>query len=399
MSHSNTAPTGRIVPTNDELSVLELSQPTCPKCSSSDVSQNGTYTRHPHGCDAVRVQRYLCSLCGSFSPSHPSVEDNHRHPRAVTHLCKTIDVFADASLEAIQDISTVHYGVCPSDQQIHNWQTEETAEIVENDLPVYSGIYTYDEQYLTINGRRAYRLTLYDELMRAPVAESIVDRCTKDTVREFLTTVLAEKSAHVITTDGRSDYPDIIENDLDAFHHRCRFHFIKNGEKTLRTTVFERLRYTTKEKLHGAIVWSEFKRVFAAPSYEAGFRRFEAVLDNIEQLPSELQSYVEEVMENFDRFAVHLRNEWVPSTTNNLERYYGHTKPTRIKRRFRSVPHARAFLKRQMQLRTVKQGLISRERSLSLGRELFPILSPEELEPLFTDAKRRYLSWRDLDAG
>jgi len=122
------------------------------------------------------------------------------------------------------------------------------------------------------------------------------------------------------------------------------------------------------------------------------------VLDN-EHLPNGLQSYVKEVMENFDRFAVHLRDEAVPSTTNNLERYYGHTKPTRIKRRFRSVQHARAFLKRQMHVRTIKQGLISRERSLSLARELFPSLSCEQLEPLFTDAKQRYLFWRDHDVG
>jgi IS1 family transposase len=394
-----TAPTGRIVATNDECPVLYLPQPECPECTTDGVSENGTYTRHPHGCESVRVQRYCCSTCGSFSPSHPSVTDNHRYPRAVTQLSQTIDAFADASLEGIQNIVTVHYNVRPSDQQIHNWLTEPTAEIVDNDLPVYSGIYTYDEQYLTINGQRAYRLTVYDELMRAPVAESIVDRCTKETVREFLTTILAEKPVRVITTDGRSDYPDIIENDLDAFHHRCRFHFIKNGEKKLRNEVFRSVRYTSKEKLRGAIVWSEFKRVFASRSYEAGLRRFEAVLDKIEQLPTELQTYVKEVMENFDRFAVHLRYESVPSTTNNLERYYGHTKPTQIKRRFRSVPHARAFLKRQMRVRTIKQGLISRGRSLSIGRELFPTLSREELEPLFTDAKQRYLSWRDLDVG
>ena len=393
------APTGCIAPSNDGLSVLFLREPQCPECGTADARKNGTYERHPHGSQSVRVQRYCCDRCGSFSPSHPSVEDNHRYPRAVIQLADAVDAFADASLEAIQDILTVHYDVRPADQQIHNWLTQPTAEVVENDLPVYSGVYTYDEQYLTINGNRAYRLTVYDELMRAPVAEAIVGECTKETVRTFLTTALAEKPTAVITTDGRSDYPEIVEDDLDAFHHRCRFHFIKNGEKKLRNCVFQSVRYSNTEKLRGAIVWSEFKSVFAAPSYEAGLRRFEAVLDKIEHLPSELQTYVKQVMENFDRFAVHLRHEAVPSTTNNLERYYGHTKPTRIKRRFRSVQHARAFLKRQMRVRTIKQGLISRERSLSLGRELFPSLSRDQLEPLSTDAKQRYLFWRDRGVG
>lgn len=75
------------------------------------------------------------------------------------------------------------------------------------------------------------------------------------------------------------------------------------------------------EKLHGGIGWSDVKSVFAVPSYEAGVRRFESVLNKIEHQPSELQTYVEQGMENFDRFAAHLRDEAVPSTTDNLERY------------------------------------------------------------------------------
>ena len=393
---TTTAPSGTIVPTNEELPVLHLSNPECPECGGP-VAKNGGYERHPQGCQPVRVQRYICANCCSFSPTHPSVADDHHYPRAVTQLATAVDVLTDSSLENRQDLLTIHYDVRPSDQQIHNWCSERTAEIVANDLPVCSGIYSYDEQYLTIDGNRAYRLTVYDELLRAPVAESIVDRCTKETVREFLTTVLAEKPVHVVTTDGRSDYPDIIEDDLDAAHHRCNFHFLKNGEQSLQNTVFESVRYNNTKRLRGAIIWSEFKRVFAAQSYEAAVRRFEAVLDHIEHLPKELRTPVEEVMENFDTFLGHLRHEAVPSTTNNLERYYEHTKPTQIKRRFRSTEHARAFLKQQMRLRTLKQGLISRERSLALGRELFPAVSMEQLEPLFTDSKQRYLSWRDWE--
>jgi len=393
---TTSAPVGTIAPTNEELPVLELSQPECPDCGGP-VSKNGGYERHPHGCQPVRVQRYICANCCSFSPTHPSVEDDHQYPQAVTQLATAVDVLTDSSLENRQDLLTIHYNVRPSDQQIHNWCSEQTAEIVANDLPVCSGIYSYDEQYLTINGDRAYRLTVYDELMRAPVAEYIADRCTKKTVREFLTTVLADKPVHVVTTDGRADYPEIIEEDLDAVHHRCNFHFLKNGEQKLHNTVFESVRYNNTERLRGAIVWSEFKRVFASQSYEAAVRQFEAVLDHIEHLPKELRTPVEEVMENFDTFLGHLRDEAVPSTTNNLERYYEHTKPTQIKRRFRSKEHARAFLKQQISLRTLKQGLISRELSLAFGRELFPAVSMEQLEPLFTDSKRRYLSWRDWE--
>ena len=390
------APIETIGSTNEELPVFRLSDPECPDYGSP-VSTNDGYERHPHGCQPVRVQRYICANCCSFSPTHPSVENDQHYPRAVTQLATAVDVLTDSSLENRQDLLTIHYDVRPSDRQIHDWCSEQTADIIANDLPVCSGIYIYNEQYLTIDGNHAYRLTAYDKLLRAPVAESIVDRCTKETVREFLTTVLAEKPVHVVTTGGRSDYPDIIEDGLDAAHHRCSFHFLKNGEQKLQNTVFESVRYTNTERLRGAIVWSEFKSVFAAQSYEAAVRQFEAVLDHIQHLPKELRTPVEDVMEAFDTFLGHLRHEAVPSTTNNLERHYEHTRPTQIERRFRSTEHARAFLKQQMRLRTLKQGLISRERSLALGRELFPAVSMEQFEPLFTGSEQRYLSWRDRE--
>jgi len=240
---------------------------------------------------------------------------------------------------------------------------------------------------------------LYDDLMDAPVGERVADRLTKDSVRDFLTEILDDKPAYVITTDGRDEYAEIVEDDLNAFHHRCSFHFLRNAEKKLRNTVFRSVRHSDAEKLHAAIVWSEFKSVFATRSYPAALWRFEAVLDKVEHLPSTVRTYVEEVMENFDKFLLYLRNEWVPSTTNNCERYFGHTKPTRIKRRFRSVEGARSFLKTQMTVRTVKHGLVSRETSLALARELFPTLDLEEVTDLFTETKQHYLWSRDLEAG
>jgi non-ribosomal peptide synthetase component E (peptide arylation enzyme) len=121
--------------------------------------------------------------------------------------------------------------------------------------------------------------------------------------------------------------------------------------------------------------------------------------------PSEIENslktspYVKEVMETFDKFAVHLRDEWVPSTSNNCERYFSHTKPTQVKRRFRSRGGVHSFLKTQMIVRTVKHGLISREASLARMRELFPEIEMEAVTPLFTETKQRYLWSRDLEAG
>jgi hypothetical protein len=41
-------------------------------------------------------------------------------------------------------------------------------------------------------------------------------------------------------------------------------------------------------------------------------------------------------MGDFEKFAVHLRDEWVPNMSNNAERYFSHTKSTLYLRRFRT---------------------------------------------------------------
>jgi hypothetical protein len=399
MSTTHTAPTGSFETTPHEPSLVEDPSLVC-ECGSERANKHGTYDRHPHGRAPVRMQRYRCRICGgTFSPSLSYIEDDYQYPDEVRRLVRVVNAFTDASLERLQDICTVHFSVRPSDEQIRHWITEDTGEIVANDLPTYSGIYTYDEQYLRIDGKRAYRLLLYDDLMGAPVAEQVVDGCAKATVREFLTTALEDKPVFVVTTDGRSDYAEIVEDDLGAFHHRCHYHFLKNGEKKLRKKVFQSVQYSNAEKLHAAIVWSEFKSVFAAPSYVAALQRFEAVLDKIEHLPPAVRTYVEEVMENFEKFVVHLRDEWVPSTSNNAERYFSHTKSTQVKRRFRTHEGVLSFMKIQMVVRTVKHGLISREASLARMRELFPGIEMEVVTPLFTETKKRYLWTRDLEAG
>jgi hypothetical protein len=58
-------------------------------------------------------------------------------------------------------------------------------------------------------------------------------------------------------------------------------------------------------------------------------------------------------MGDFEKFAVHLRDEWVPSTSNNAERYFSHTKSTQVKRRFRTHEGVQSSLKTQMTVRTV----------------------------------------------
>jgi hypothetical protein len=150
-----------------------------------------------------------------------------------------------------------------------------------------------------------------------------------------------------------------------------------------------------------AVVTSEFKQALRAQSYPAAVRRFEQVLDDrkLKPLPSKLEGYVIDVMEQFDTYLGHLRDERLPSTTNDCEQYYSNTQSARRLRRLNDLEHINGVLWQQQRIRTIKEGLISRETSAELAQELFPGISPEAVEQLFVESKQRYLRGRDLEVS
>jgi hypothetical protein len=53
----------------------------------------------------------------------------------------------------------------------------------------------------------------------------------------------------------------------------------------------------------------------------------------------------------------------------------------------------------QQRIRTITEGLISRETSTELAQEMFPGISSDAVEQLFVESKQRYLRGRDLEAS
>ncbi len=402
--HADTAPNEPFASEVHEPPVVDAdeSSPLCPECgSAAQVSKWGTYRREPHGMPAVRVQRYWCEHCdSSFSASLDGVADGCRYPTAVRRLVRIVYLISGTSCLALQLICSLYFGVTPSLQRLHDWRTVSTEELVTNELPthLYSGFYAYDEQYLWKAGERVYRLLVYDTQRRVPVAEQLVDRVTDDAIRSFVTSALADKSCDAVTTDGRQGLAKIVENDLGAAHHRCVFHLLKNFEDDLET-MLGRSWYTPREKAAAAILGSEFEQLFKASSYSAAVQRLEAVLDEVEHLPSQLRKHVEKVDANRETFLGYLYDERVARTSNSCEQYYSHTQSTTLKRRFSSQAGLQSFWKQQQLLRTIREGFVPPEVAIAPLRDRFPAVDAETIENLYTGSKRRFLRARDDDTG
>lgn len=401
---TSTAPVETIGGENNEIRVVEESEPICPDCdSASQVSNWDTYRRDPHGRPAVRIQRYMCEQCAStFTASLNDVSDGYRYPDAVRQLIVILYVVLGASCRSLQIICVLYFGVCPTRQRIYDWRSESASlgELVANELPshLFSGFYTYDEQHLTDAGDTKYRLLVYDAVRRVPVAEKLVDRATKETIRDFLTAALEGKPCKSVTTDGRQGIAQIVVDDLGVTHHRCLFHVQKNFVDDL-NTVLSRSFYSESEKKAAAIIGSEFREVLRAPTYSRAVERLEAVLDRVEHLPNTLQEYVEKVDENRETFLGSLKNSPAPQTTNGCERYYSHTQSKGLKRWLHSQKELHGFWKQQMALRTAIEGFVDEEVTIAVLRDRFPKAKIDALEGLYSSKKQQLLEMRELEPG
>ena len=84
-----------------------------------------------------------------------------------------------------EDLTTV-FGLAPSHQTIKNWLGIGDIKRIENQIPNYSGYYCYDEQYIKIDGERAYRLAVFDQVLNVPVTEAIAANIEYTTIYGFL---------------------------------------------------------------------------------------------------------------------------------------------------------------------------------------------------------------------
>lgn len=401
---TSTAPVETVGAEDNETPVVEESTPICPRCeSAAQVSNWDSYWRDPHGLSAVRIQRYMCEQCAStFTASLNGVADGYRYPDAIRQLIVILYAVVGASCRSSQIICVLYFGVCPTRQRIHDWRSESASlgELVCDELPshLFSGFYAYDEQHLTDAGDTKYRLLVYDAWRRVPVAEKLVDRATKETIRDFLTTALEGKPCEAVTTDGRQGIAQIVKHDLGVTHHRCLFHVQKNFVDDLET-ILSRSFYSEFEKKAAAIIGSEFREVLRAPTYSRAVERLEAVLDRVEHLPSPLQDHVEKVDEHRETFLGSLTDSPAPRTTNGCERYYSHTQSKGLKRWLHSQEEMHAFWKQQMALRTAIEGFVDEEVAIALLRDRFPAAKIDALEGLYSSKKQHLLEMRDLEAG
>lgn len=404
-----------------------IPDPTCPACGSRHIIRNGPYERNPQGRrppqlpagGPLGIQQYECRSCDhSFSPSLPFIEDGFCYTDDLRRDVQAADLIYLATTNHHETFATVRHGVTPSRTALYDWahstaaedRTTPTEQVVVNDLPTYSGVYLLDEDWITIDGKRWYRVTVFDALMKAPVLEGLTEAKDNEAIKRVVEPGLWDKPMRAIVTDGRSGSASLVADELGALHYRCGAHKVGNVQKAVGASLAEAGEDeedpSDMEQIAVRRIGAEVCDLLTTHSrpdglaHCAGVRdRFEDVLDEVERAPTPLQKQLRSIETNYDKFMAHHRVGWLPGTNNELENYYRHTQPDRVEHRFRSPERLLSFLDQQMTLWTVKRGLVSQETSRTRAHELFPYLDSDSVEALFSAQKQHFLWSCDVWAG
>jgi len=97
-----------------------------------------------------------------------------------------------------------------SKSTIHNviTQSNKYFENIEFDYTVKEGFYGYDEQFLKIDGKRAYRIVFYDLNENNVIYEKIHYSFSKKILQEILKQVFPDTKPKGFVTDMRLEYPN-----------------------------------------------------------------------------------------------------------------------------------------------------------------------------------------------
>ena len=289
--------------------------------------------------------------------------------------------------------STVYYHTSVYGESFLKRQEEINAILLKQKGIEHSGYYHYDEQYPHENGEQLVRLAIIDAINNLPINELLMHKkdFDKNVIESFLESSLDELLKEAIVTDGARVYPEIIDR-MEIKHQLCLFHIIKNHHtKTFKmiskisrrirtidnqilnnkTTISllekeiknnnlsikkkikkrnkikdfnqknKKLRTEKREKkkeLKELLKTNErIENIYNTDTNKSSYRRFNTLNNRRKFLNRNSCSFLENLDKKFDRTVTYYDDPLIPQTNNNIERYFGITLPSFIKRKYRTI--------------------------------------------------------------
>ena len=338
---------------------FEYINPTCPHCNSKNIIKQEYRDRKLLINDNkplnVYLRRYLCKSCGrKFTTTINSLIKPYK--RYINLFKSKLESFIKNGYRSLRKTQLDFHnflGYSPSHQTIRNWLTINTQNSIKNTERFYSGYYTYDEQFLRINGHRMYRLTLYDQIRNIPVAEQIVPKRTPTAITTFIQESTHKKPLISITTDHMPLYKNIMDN-IGVKHQLCIFHLFKMmGDKVYKKLRSKKL--TEREKISLCLYFTDIKNIFRTYDLKTSNQRLNKLLNDFDRIPRVLQRFIKQkILPDYKRLTNYMEHHKIPRTSNTVENYYRQTEPEQIKKKYKTITGILTYLHYKMKNWTQK---------------------------------------------
>ena len=154
----------------DENNTFKYINPTCPKCGSHKIIKKGTITKNKQNILEKSVefkeQQYQCKNYNKkFGIKNKALfDDNKYFFKQITDKLPEIMKKGYNSLRNIKSYFKIFLNINVSHTTIKNWLKIDENTLIINKKAKYSGYYLYDEQFLRLNGKRHYRLTIFESV-------------------------------------------------------------------------------------------------------------------------------------------------------------------------------------------------------------------------------------------
>ena len=309
--------------------------------------------------------------------------------------------------------STVYYHESCFSESFLKRQEEINSELLKKQGIVPTGYYHYDEQFPHENGEPLVRLALIDAINNLPINEILLHKkdFDKNVVESFLESSLSGLPKEALVTDGALAYPEIVDK-VGIRHQLCVFHILKNHHsktypkisrvsKRINTinskiagnqntiemlkneirknnlskkkkkkkrdqikkldTENKSLRQERKEKkkeLNELLKTNErVENIYNADDKKGSRRRYNTLNNRRKFLDKNSCSFLENLGKKFDRTVTYYDDPLIPRTNNGIERYFGITRPSYIKRRYRTIEGLTRWLRLQ-KIRWVRRNVL-----------------------------------------
>jgi transposase-like protein len=337
----------------------EYFNPSCPYCGSNKLTKEGNRHRivnlpykYKH---RIFLKKYRCKKCKKYFQTEIESLVNKNKNYSVHfkgNLEKLLKMGYVSARKAAKNYA-IYWDYKPSHQTIKNMVKRGDTERIINSIGVFSVYYSYDEEYLRLNGEKAYRLTLFDTIFNYPVAEEITFDLKSSTISSFIEETTDNIPVECIITDNVPKYREILDN-LNINHQLCLFHFLQMVTKLRK----DELRKVKGDEVEEEIIirdCKELKEIFRAPNFKECFNRFIHFINNLAPDKEYLVQFMNKhVIKNFKRMIPHYFDPLIERTTNKNENYFRQTDSDRIKKAFKTPSGILDYLYLKMESWTEK---------------------------------------------